>query len=571
MECQVKSELMNSIPFLTTGIVDWECDPLALALINQGKLKRSELQQLQKVSCSRIEALGVALVKFGFLSEADLVATLSELTGLSVLNAEAYINISSVPEGLPLRFLKNSQVVPLEWNNNRLILAMAEPRDLDTIHSISVTMNLEIEPRLGLLSHIQNCLEKLINIDKEVNEIQDTDANKIQHSASEHLDDISHLRDLASEAPTIQTVNRILQEAIRIHASDIHLEPGSEGVRVRYRVDGALRFGEILPSNTAAAINSRIKILAKLDIAEHRLPQDGRIQLKIAGKDINIRVSTVPILFGESIVIRILDKSRVTYDYEYLGFDDNTLSVFKDILSKPNGIFLVTGPTGCGKTTTLYTGLSQINSIEQKIITVEDPVEYQLDGVNQISVRARIGLTFSTILKSILRQDPDVIMVGEMRDQETARIAVQAALTGHLVLSTLHTNDAVTGITRLLDMGIEDYLVTSTVNAVFAQRLVRKLCNKCKSLVAANGKEYTAVGCDECGNTGYIGRVVIYELFVITDLVRRMIHDKADIDTLKAAANKMGMLTMFECGMRLVDQGVTTQSEVFRVTNRVSS
>jgi len=378
---------------------------------------------------------------------------------------------------------------------------------------------------------------------------------------------VSHLRELASEAPTIQTVNRILQEAISLQASDIHLEPGSTGVRVRYRVDGALRFGETLPLNTSAAINSRIKIMAKLDIAEHRLPQDGRIQIKIAGRDINIRISTVPILYGESVVIRILDKSRVVYDYDFLGLDPQTLATFKEILSVPTGIFLVTGPTGCGKTTTLYTGLSQINSIEKKIITVEDPIEYQFDGVNQIAVHSKIGLTFPTILKTILRQDPDVIMVGEMRDTETARIAVQAALTGHLVLSTLHTNDAVSGITRLLDMGVEDYLVTSTVNAVFAQRLVRKLCPHCKTPIRKNEKECAAVGCDHCGHSGYQGRIMIYELFVIAEAIRKMILGKSGTDKLRLEARNLGMISMRECGMRMVAQGITSASEVLRVTN----
>ena len=567
MEFTIQSETTNSIPFLSKGVVDWEHDPLASSLIESGKVKRSELYQLQEVSRSRSDALGVALVRYGILSESDLATILSELTSLPVLKASDYSGIESVPEQLPLRFLKSSQAIPLEWDDKSMILAMAEPRDLDTIHSISATVKLKIEPRIGLCSHIQNCIDRLISLGQQPIEEINADTNEDMFPGDETFDDVSHLRELASEAPTIQTVNRILQEAIRIKASDIHFEPGSEGVRVRYRVDGALRFGETLPLNTSAAINSRIKIMAKLDIAEHRLPQDGRIQLKIAGKEINIRVSTVPILYGESVVIRVLDKSRVAYDYDYLGFDENTLAAFKDILSRPTGIFLVTGPTGCGKTTTLYTGLSQINSVEKKIITVEDPIEYQIDGVNQIAVQDKIGLTFSNILKTILRQDPDVIMVGEMRDTETARIAVQAALTGHLVLSTLHTIDAVTGITRLLDMGVDDYLVTSTVNAVFAQRLVRKLCDRCKLAIDESEKECAAVGCEHCGHTGYRGRAVIYELFEISDAIRRMILKKSGADKLKAKAKKLGLVTMYECGMRLVVQGITSRPEVLRVTS----
>ena len=567
MGISIQTEIEKSIPFLTQGAVDWEHDPLSSALIDQGKIKRSELHQLQEVSRSRSDALGVALVRYGILSEGDLATILSEITALPVLEANAYSVIESAPEQLPLRFLKSSQAIPVEWDDETMILAMAEPRDLDTIHSISATVNLKIEPRIGLCSHIQNCIDRLISLDQQPVEEISADTDEDIFPGDETFDDVSHLRELASEAPTIQTVNRILQEAVRIKASDIHFEPGSEGLRVRYRVDGALRFGETLPLNSAAAINSRIKIMARLDIAEHRLPQDGRIQLKISGKEINIRVSTVPILYGESVVIRILDKSRVAYDYDYLGFDAETLASFKDILSRPTGIFLVTGPTGCGKTTTLYTGLNQINSIERKIITVEDPVEYQFDGVNQIAVQPKIGLSFASILKTILRQDPDVILVGEMRDTETAHIAVQAALTGHLVLSTLHTIDAVTGITRLLDMGVEDFLVTSTVNAVFAQRLVRKLCAHCKMPTDDDANEYVAVGCEHCGHTGYEGRTVIYEMFVISDEIRSLILKKPGATAIRATAKKLGMTSMYDCGMRLVAQGITSRSEILRVSS----
>ena len=567
MGISIQTEIEKSIPFLTQGAVDWEHDPLSSALIDQGKIKRSELHQLQEVSRSRSDALGVALVRYGILSEGDLATILSELTALPVLEANAYSVIESAPEQLPLRFLKSSQAIPVEWDDETMILAMAEPRDLDTIHSISATVNLKIEPRIGLCSHIQNCIDRLISLDQQPIEEISADTGEDMLPGDEAFDDVSHLRELASEAPTIQTVNRILQEAVRIKASDIHFEPGSEGLRVRYRVDGALRFGETLPLNSAAAINSRIKIMARLDIAEHRLPQDGRIQLKISGKEINIRVSTVPILYGESVVIRILDKSRVAYDYDYLGFDAETLASFKDILSRPTGIFLVTGPTGCGKTTTLYTGLNQINSIERKIITVEDPIEYQFDGVNQIAVQPKIGLSFASILKTILRQDPDVILVGEMRDTETAHIAVQAALTGHLVLSTLHTIDAVTGITRLLDMGVEDFLVTSTVNAVFAQRLVRKLCAHCKMPTDDDANEYVAVGCEHCGHTGYEGRTVIYEMFVISDEIRSLILKKPGATAIRAKAKKLGMTSMYDCGMRLVAQGITSRAEILRVSS----
>ena len=567
MEFVTQSEIATAIPFLTQGTVDWEHDPLAASLVDKGKIRRSELYQLQEVSQSRSDALGIALVRYGILSENDLADNLAELTGLPIVDVDGYEAIDSLPDELPLRFLESAIAVPLGRIGETLVLAMAEPRDLDTIHSISTTLNRKIEPRIGIYSHIQGCLDNLAQRARGTVDDSPGDSDESDFDSDDLLDNVSHLRELASEAPTIQTVNRLLHEAINLQASDIHLEPGSEGVRVRYRVDGALRFGETLPLSNSAAINSRIKIMAKLDIAEQRLPQDGRIQVKIAGRDVNIRVSTVPILYGESVVIRILDKSRVSYDFDFLGLDAQTLAAFVDILSLPTGIFLVTGPTGSGKTTTLYTGLSQINSIEKKIITVEDPIEYQFDGVNQIAVHAKIGLTFPNILRSILRQDPDIIMVGEMRDTETASIAVQSALTGHLVLSTLHTNDAVSGITRLLDMGVEDYLVTSTVNAVFAQRLVRKLCPECRSPVGDRATEYVATGCDHCGHTGYRGRVMIYELFEITEAIRKMILQHASTDSLREKARELGMTTMRDCGMRMVAEGITSRADVLRVTH----
>jgi general secretion pathway protein E len=566
VEFVTQSDSASPIPFLLRGTVDWEHDPLAEVLLDGGKLKRSELYQMQEVSQTRAEALGVALVKFGILSETDLAEALDDLTGLGIAAAQDYATVETVPDSLPLRFLKSAFAVPLSWDDETLVLAMAEPRDLDTIHSISVTVGRRIEPRIGLYSHIQNCLDSLVARETGP-QTETSDSDEDDYGSDDLIDDVSHLRELASEAPTIQTVNRLLQEAISIGASDIHFEPNSEGLRVRYRVDGALRLGETLPLGSSAAINSRVKIMARLDIAEHRLPQDGRIQIKIAGRDINIRVSTVPTLYGEGIVIRILDKSRVNYDYEFLGLDADTLARFQHILANPTGIFLVTGPTGSGKSTTLYTGLSQINSIEKKIITVEDPIEYQLEGVNQIAVHNKIDLTFANVLKTILRQDPDIIMVGEMRDTETARIAVQAALTGHLVLSTLHTNDAISGITRLLDMGVEDYLVTSTVNAVFAQRLVRRLCKHCKTEHPDSKGEMVAVGCDRCGHTGYRGRTMIYELFEIDDSIRKLILTRAGTDQLREQARALGMTTMHDCGMRLVAEGLVSRAEVLRVTS----
>lgn len=567
MAIAVQDREAIDIPFLSNGVVDWENDPLASVLLKEGKLKGHELQQITSIASARVEALGIALVRYGLLSETDLAAALSEMTGLSVLGEERYLEATGMPEKLAPRFLKSACIVPLSWTDSELVLVMAEPRDRDTLKSIAMSTGLRVVPRLGVCSHIQAALDRLSGIDDEkVSHVADEDLS-VGTGVSEDSIDVAHLRDLASEAPTIRTVNNILQEAISLRASDIHFEPGDDGMRVRYRVDGVLREGSQKFTSNAAAINSRIKIMARLDIAERRLPQDGRIQIKVTGKELDIRVSTVPTLFGESIVIRILDKSNVVLDFEHLGFRPEVLQQFRKVLSVPDGIFLVTGPTGSGKTTTLYTGLNQINSVERKLITVEDPVEYQLPGINQIPIQPKIGLTFDKVLRSILRQDPDVIMVGEMRDLETARIAVQAALTGHLVLSTLHTNDAVTGITRLLDMGVEDYLVNSTLNGVLAQRLVRRLCTHCRQPSADRENEYRAVGCEHCSHTGFRGRIAITEFLLITDRIRSMILGRVDRGTLKAAAMEEGMSTLYESGMRLVQEGVTTRTEVLRAAS----
>lgn len=578
MDSAVTIDNEPELPFLGGGVLDWENDPLATLLVNQGKIKEHELRQIQGIhSSTRHEALGIALIRYGLLSDEDLANTLSEVTGLKILHEEKYNNINDLHDNLSLRFMKSVHAVPLSIEDKKLYLAMAEPRDIETINSVSVVTELEVVPQLGLCSHIQQAIKDLeqqgVEADPEGASVSELTKSTEIALRSQQIDsdamDVAQLRDLASEAPTIRTVNQLLHEAIQINASDIHFEPGSDGLRVRYRVDGVLRLATVKPLQNAAAICSRLKIMAKLDIAERRMPQDGRIQLKISGKELDIRMSTIPTLFGENIVIRLLDKSNVILDFDHLGFNSKILAQFKTLLSAPHGIFLVTGPTGCGKTTSLYTALNQINSIERKLVTVEDPIEYQLEGVNQIAVQPKIGLSFDRVLRSILRQDPDVIMIGEMRDTETARIAVQAALTGHLVLSTLHTNDAVTGITRLLDMGVEDYLLASTLNGVLAQRLVRRLCNHCKRPDNNKLNEYTSVGCFECGNTGYSGRIAITELLIINDEFRELIVSKANRNSMKSTAEKVGMQTLYDCGMHLVNMGVTSRIEILKVANEL--
>jgi len=425
---------------------------------------------------------------------------------------------------------------------------------------------------------VELALERLY--EKEEEEAGDDDFGAGLGDVSE--DDIEHLKDLASEAPVIRLVNQIIQRAVESRASDIHIEPFEDELKVRYRIDGILKEVDSPPPRSTAAVISRIKIMSKLNIAERRLPQDGRIPLRVQGKELDLRVSTVPTLFGESVVMRLLDKESVRFDFATLGFDGPPRARLDTILDMPYGIFLVTGPTGSGKSTTLYTALSRLNTEERKIITVEDPVEYQLPGINQIQVKPQIGMTFAGALRSIVRQDPDIIMVGEMRDLETARIAVQSALTGHVVLSTLHTNDAASGVTRLLDMGVEDYLLTSTINGILAQRLVRRLCPLCREryqplpelalkflrLRDPDDDElslYRPVGCDQCNDTGYLGRMVITEALVMSDDIRQAVLAHATATEIQRRAIAEGMLSMYEDGLRKALDGRTTVEEVMRV------
>ncbi|MFZ3260435.1 MAG: type II secretion system ATPase GspE, partial [Thiobacillus sp.] len=396
-------------------------------------------------------------------------------------------------------------------------------------------------------------------------------------------EDLQQLKELASEAPIIRLVSLIISHALESRASDIHIEPFESCLTVRYRVDGVMHEVESPPRSFSAAVISRIKIMASLDIAERRLPQDGRIKLRIQGKEIDLRVSTVPTMHGESVVMRILDKSGTALNFVTLGFDSDVLERFMEVLMLPHGILLVTGPTGSGKTTTLYTALDKLNNPDLKILTVEDPVEYQMEGINQIQVKPQIGLTFANALRSIVRQDPDIIMIGEIRDLETAQIAVQSALTGHMVLSTLHTNDAASTINRLLDMGMDDYLLTSTVNGILAQRLVRTLCTKCRQAHPAlpevveemQLKRYTQadpimlyrpVGCDHCSGTGYMGRISILEMLVMSDAIRSMVMRHVTAGEIRQQAITDGLQTMYEDGLRKAVAGVTTIEEVLRVT-----
>jgi general secretion pathway protein E len=498
------------------------------------------------------------------------------------LNAEDLPKVPLVIEGISTRFIRENRIIPFEFKNDVLKVIMADPEDREVIEALRVAAAGEVAVYTAAGEVIDEHLSKFYGQEEQsidrIMEGIDEEGREFFSEAEE--EDIGHLKDLASEAPIIKLVNLLITRAVESRASDIHIEPFSDEVKVRYRIDGVLSDVESAPKRLQAAMVSRIKIMAKLNIAERRLPQDGRIRLLVGDREIDLRVSTIPILHGESIVMRILDKESIVIDLDALGFMPDTLRDFNRLITKPNGIILVTGPTGSGKTTTLYGALDKINVPDKKIITVEDPIEYQLKGVNQIQVRPAIGLSFTNTLRHIVRQDPDVVMIGEIRDLETAEIAIQAALTGHLVFSTLHTNDAPSAITRLLDMGVESFLLSSTVRGILAQRLVRIICLECKAedtskdqaeeLKALGVRDdvrlFRGRGCEACTYTGFRGRMGIFELLIVDEVMRRLILKNADEGEIRGAARQGGMKTLLEDGMRKIEMGSTTLGEVFRVT-----
>jgi general secretion pathway protein E len=480
--------------------------------------------------------------------------------------------------------MEEYKVFPLELKGDTLLVAMADTANLNILNELALALGYQIKseawPEEMILEAIDRFYgEGAATIGKIVAGMDQEEIYAPGEEAVEPSED--SLRGMAQEAPVVRMVNLLVTRAVDLGASDIHIEPFEDKLRVRYRIDGVLHDAESPPKGLQPAIISRIKIMAKLNVAERRLPQDGRIRTRIPGRDFDIRVSTIPTLYGESVVLRLLDKETMLMGLDQLGFSESVLSGFKDVVSRPYGMILVTGPTGSGKTTTLYAALNTLNSTEKKIITIEDPVEYQLEGVNQIPVKPQIGLTFANGLRSIVRQDPDVILVGEVRDKETAEIAIRAALTGHLVFCTLHTNDAAGAVTRLLDMGIEDYLLASSILAILAQRLVRLVCQNCREPLEGQSEagqgatggdidqalvSYRGRGCESCHNTGYKGRIGIFEFLMVDDEIRHLILTKTSSSTVKASAQKKGMASLRDNGLIKVKQGVTSLAEMLRVT-----
>ncbi len=552
--------------------------------LERGLIDEEELRTALNLQAESKEKLGKLLVDLGYVSERDCLAVVSEHLGIPTVTTSDFPPVPVLENALTFRFMKQCKFVPVSLRNDVLTLAMTDPLDTATLDSVRQATGYEVKGALGAENEIMDVLERLYGSAATTlgRIIEGIDEGNLENLAEE-IEDIEQLKDLASEAPVIRLVNLLISKAIESRASDIHIEPFEKDLKIRYRIDGILHDVESPPKKLKAALISRVKIMSKLNIAERRLPQDGRIKLKVLGKDIDLRVSTLPTLYGESVVMRILDKSNTNlYDVRRLGFPEDSLREFEAMIRRPHGIFLVTGPTGSGKTTTLYSALTTINLPDKKIITIEDPIEYQIDGVNQIHVNPQIGLTFAAGLRHIVRQDPDVIMVGEIRDLETAEIAIRAALTGHLVFSTLHTNDAPSAITRLIDMGVEPFLITASVNLVLAQRLARRICPECKRTVpfeqdalrdmglspeqAASAQIYKGAGCPNCNNTGYRGRIALYEVMRFTDELKEMVLGGASGAELKAAAIRGGMCTLRMSGIKKVIEGVTTPEEVLRVT-----
>ena len=557
-------------------------DPVERILLRNNKLTEKTLGEIKANQLQVGRYLGKTLVDHGYIHADVLLETLSKELGLPFISLEEYpktqlpikeLNISEA-------FLKEKTIFPIQIKDDTLTIAVFDPFDLHTIENLKISLGKNIKILLSTEETIVEAIETYYGagestMGRMVESIKDD-----ENSFTDTDLDTEHIRDMASEAPVIKLVNHIISKATEMGASDIHLEPFAEDLILRYRIDGILHNFEAPPKKLNSALCTRIKIMAKLDISERRLPQDGRIKLKVHGKDIDMRVSTLPTLYGESVVIRILDRGNLTVELEKMGFPKQELEQFQKLIHKPYGKLLVTGPTGSGKTTTLYGALQNINTPDKKIITIEDPVEYQIRGINQIHVKPQIGLDFASGLRSIVRQDPDVIMVGEIRDAQTADVAIQAALTGHLVFSTVHTNDAAGAITRLLDMGVENYLISSALLGILAQRLVRVICRTCiepievaPALIAEidnpgqdSIKAFHGKGCKECNHTGFRGRAGIYELLVVDDTVRQLILTKATSQTIRESARKKGMTTLREDGWKKVAKGITTVEEVLRVT-----
>ncbi len=543
-------------------------------LISYEKITEEQLMEALIAQKEMNVKLGEALVLKGFIKESEILQVLQEQLGVPYLNIDEIEVDQKITKMLPESVARKHQVIPIKMVNGKILLLTSNPLDVFSIDDVKLITGFEVELALSEKGGIENLINQFYNgreaVEKAIEEFTEQNENVINLDEDIEDDDVTN-------APIVRLVNNILSQAVKTRVSDIHIEPFSDRLRIRFRIDGNLIEQMTTTMTTHSAIVARIKIIGGMDISEKRKPQDGRLESKIENKEVDMRISILPTVYGEKIVIRLLDRNTSIRSKDELGFSEKNMELFNKLVKVPEGMILVTGPTGSGKTTTLSTVLMELNKISDNIITVEDPVEYRIDGINQVQVNEKAGLGFANSLRSILRQDPDIVMVGEIRDGETANIAVRAAITGHVVLSTLHTNDAVSSILRLVDMGIENYLVTSAVSGVVAQRLVRKICPRCAvsydasleeiealKLVGAT-KLYKGTGCTNCNNTGYLGRTPIHEVFVMDREIKGMLNNGASVYDIKDKAREKGMVTLFENAKNLALRGITTYREVIRV------
>ncbi|MFA7575562.1 MAG: GspE/PulE family protein [Arcobacteraceae bacterium] len=556
-------------------------------LIRNKVIDKKDIEKIHQRQLEKGSNIQSIIIGMGLIDKDKMMNMISEEISIPYVNLDGKTFDPSIVAMIPEDLSRQHGLVTIGKQKDKLVVAMANPLDVYTQDEIKIKLGYEIETRLAYSEDIARVLDMVYGITEDwqqmMGEIKSLAVTAVEETAEEM--DISKSISQSHEAPVVALVNLIMLRAIKEGASDIHIEPyGEKSLKVRYRIDGILHDIMSPPRNLHMAIISRVKIMSNMNIAERRLPQDGRIKVQVHGREVNFRVSTIPAVNGESAVLRILDPAQIMLDLKSIGFSKHNLKKYQELIEKPNGILLVTGPTGSGKSTTLYATLNILNSVEKKIMTIEDPVEYRLDGVNQLQARPKIGLTFAAGLRSFLRQDPDIMLVGEIRDKETADIAIQSALTGHLVLSTLHTNDAPSSIVRLIDMGIEPFLISSSVIGVIAQRLVRKICDYCKKEIPVTDeikkvmeglninpdkmKVFHGEGCQHCKGTGYKGRTAIFELMVINENIREMIYRNASLNEIRQTAiEKNGMVTLREDGFRNIIKGITTVEEVVRTTS----
>jgi len=548
---------------------------LGQLLVESGIISDEQLKQALEAQKSSGKRLGESLIDLDIVSERQILEVLEYQLKIPFVDLNKYDIDQNCPLLINEALARKHSILPVRRENNDLIIAMSDPLNLQAQDDVRIFTGMTVKPLMATSNDVLAFIDRFYSREGAEKAVEDfkkeIDFAQIKDSDQDALSDVSN-------APVVRLVNSVIQHAIRSRASDIHIEPFDKHLRIRFRVDGELL--EIMKSAKAAhaAIVTRIKIMGKMDIAEKRIPQDGRVEMSLDGKDVDLRISILPTVYGEKIVIRLLGRSDLVMTKEQLGFSESNIVLFDGIIKSTNGIILVTGPTGSGKTTTLYAVLKELNKINKNIITVEDPVEYRLEGINQVQVNTKAGLTFANGLRSILRQDPDIIMIGEIRDGETAQIAVRAAITGHLVLSTMHTNDAASTVSRLVDMGVEPYLVSSSVVGVTAQRLLRRICPECKTSYQSDRAEmevlrlrepitlYRGTGCSNCNHTGYRGRIAIHEIMQVTGQIRDLIDKKASMDHIRNIASKQGTTTLRDNSVELVRKGVTTVEELLKVT-----